>query len=55
MVNLTLTSKVDHVVSSPTSSLLHELIQLPTCLPLMEAAYLVLSHPSAYIVLGVLP
>jgi hypothetical protein len=33
------------------SGLLRELLQLPACLPLMEAACLVLFHPSAYVVL----
>ena len=47
--------EVYHVVSSPASGLLRELLQLHACLPLMEAAYLALSHPSAYVVLGAMP
>jgi len=39
----------------PLSLLLRELLQLAACLPLMEAACLILFHPSAYVVLGVLP
>jgi hypothetical protein len=52
---LTPTYKVDLALSSIASHLLHGLLQLPTYLPLIEAASLVFSHPFAYIVLGVVP
>jgi hypothetical protein len=51
---LMLACEVYYAISSLASSLLRKLRQLPACLPLMEAAYLVLFHPSAYVVLRVL-
>jgi hypothetical protein len=50
--NLAPASEVDLALSSVAS---RELPQLTACLPSMEAACLVLFHPSAYVVLGVLP
>ena len=47
--------EVYHAVSSPASGLLRKLRQLPAYLPLVEAACLALSHPSAYVVLGAVP
>jgi hypothetical protein len=50
---LTPASKVDPTLSSVTSCLLPK--SQPTCLPLIETASVVLFHPSACVVLKVLP
>jgi hypothetical protein len=55
MVSLIPASEVNHAVSSLASGQLRKLPQPPTCLPLMEAAYLVLFHHFASLVLGVVP
>jgi hypothetical protein len=52
---ITPASEIDLAFSSVESCLLRELLQLPACLPSMEAAFLVFSHPIANIVLGAVP
>ena len=52
-VNLTPASEVDRALSSVAFRLVPE--SQPACLPLMETACVVLFHPSACVVLEVLP